>query len=56
MRVGDKESGVWVWQIDIRIDLKDRGVEITLVDIQTTELQVKQSEFMAESGEVGVVE
>ena len=40
--------------------LKDKGVEITLVDIQTTEIHVKllfkYSEFMAESGEVRVVE
>ena len=39
---------------------KDRVVEITLVDIQTTEVQVKllfkYSEFVAESGEVGVAE
>ena len=39
---------------------KDRGVEITLVDIQTAEVQVKllfkYSEFVAESREVGVAE
>ena len=40
MRVGDKESGVWVWQIDISIDLNDREVEITLIDIPTAKVQV----------------
>ena len=60
MRVRDKENGVWVWQIDIRINLKDRGIETVQINIWTAEIQVKllfkYLEFMAEFGEVEVVE
>ena len=42
------------------MDIQTRGIEIVLVDIQTTKIQVKllfkYSEFVAESGKVGVAE
>ena len=42
----------------VQCDIQTRGIEIVLVDIQITEIQVKPlfkySEFVAGSGEVGV--